>query len=90
MERCNYAGPSSCCATCLEVCAGCFPSIASERRNRIFYSPSVLIEQIPYARCFQYQISATFSVVVPVEDRQERSSSSSTDMQPFLKRLNHS
>jgi hypothetical protein len=32
---------------------------------------------------------ATFSVVVPVEGRPERSSSS-TDIRPFLKRLNHS
>ena len=88
-ERCHYAGPGSCCATCLQVCAGCFPSLASERRNRIFHSPSVLVEQIPFARCFQCQTFATFSVVVPVEGRQERSSSS-TDIHPFLKSLNHS
>ena len=88
-ELCHDAGPSSCCATCLEVCAGCFPSITSERRNRIFHSPSVLVDQIPYARCLQCQTFATFSVVVPVEGRQERSPSS-TNIRPFLKRLNHS
>jgi hypothetical protein len=36
-------------------------SIALELRNRIFHSLSVLVEQIPYARCLQYQTFATFS-----------------------------
>jgi hypothetical protein len=35
-------------------------SIASERHNRIFHSPSVLVEQIPYARCHQRQRFVTF------------------------------
>ena len=47
------------------------------------------MEQIPWAQCLQYQTFATYSVVVPVEGRQERSSSS-TNICPFLKRLNHS
>jgi len=47
-------------------------SVASELRNRIFHSPSVRVEQIPYARWLQYQTFATFSVVVPVEGRPER------------------
>jgi hypothetical protein len=83
------SGPRICCDTCLDVCAGCFPSFATGRHNRIFHSPSVLVEQIPYARCLQFQTVATFSVAVPVEGRQERSSSS-TDTHPFWKRLNHS
>jgi hypothetical protein len=64
-------------------------SIALESRNRIFHSPSVLVEQIPCARCHQCQTFATFSVVVPVEGHPERSSSS-TDIRPFLKPLNQS
>ena len=54
-ERCHDAGPRSCCATCPDVCVGCFPSVVSESRNIILYSPSVLMEQIPYARCLQCQ-----------------------------------
>ena len=56
-------------------------SIASELYNRIFHSPSVLVEQISYARCFQYQNFATFSLVALVESRQERSPLS-TDIRP--------
>ena len=48
-ERCHDAGPRSFCGACLEVCARCFPSVASKRPNIIFSSPSVLVEQIPYA-----------------------------------------
>jgi hypothetical protein len=75
-EHCHDAGPWSCCATCLDICTGCFPSVTSEHHNRIFHSPSVLVEQIPYARCLQCQTSATFAVMVPVKGRQERCSSS--------------
>jgi len=35
-------------------------SISSEFRNRIFYSPSFLLEQIPYAWCLQNQILPHF------------------------------
>ena len=52
----------------------------------MFHSPSVLVERIPYARCLQCQTFVTFSFVVLIEGRQERSSSS-TDIHPFLKRL---
>ena len=64
-------------------------SIFSELRSRIFHSRSVLMVQIPCVQCIQYQTFATFSVVVLVEGRQERSSSS-TNIRPFLKLLNHS
>jgi len=47
------------------------------------------VEQIPYTQCLQCQTFATFVVVVPVNGRQERSSSS-TDIHLFLKCLNHS
>jgi hypothetical protein len=40
-KHCHDAGPRSCCANCLEVCAGCFLSVDSERCNRIFHSLSV-------------------------------------------------
>jgi hypothetical protein len=39
--------------TWLDICAGCLPSAASEYHNRSFYSQSVLMEQIPYARCLK-------------------------------------
>jgi len=42
-------------AICLDVCAGCFPSITSECLGRIFHSMSVLVEQIPYAQYRQCQ-----------------------------------
>jgi len=48
-EHCHDAGPRGCCTTCLDVCAGCFPSVASECRDLIFHSLSVLLEQILYA-----------------------------------------
>ena len=54
-QDCDDAGPRSCCATCLDVCTWCFPSLASERRRTIFLSPSVLLEQISYAQCLQCQ-----------------------------------
>jgi hypothetical protein len=63
-------------------------SIASELRNRILISTFVPVEQISYARWLQSQTFATFSFVVPVEVRQERSSSS-TEIRHFLKRLTH-
>ena len=85
----NDAGPRICFTTCLDVCSGCFSIIDSERRNRLFLSQTVLVEQIPYSRCLKCQTFATFAVVVPVEGRQERSSSS-TDTRLFFKRLNHS
>jgi hypothetical protein len=65
-----------------------FTSIDSELRNRILYSPSVLVEEIFYARCFQYKTFVTFSVVVLFEGLQERFSSS-TDIRLFMKGLNH-
>jgi hypothetical protein len=80
-ELCHDSGPRSRCATCLEVGAGCFPSFASERRKRMFHLPSVPVEQISYTRCIQYQTFVTFSFVVPVEVRPERSSPS-TDILP--------
>ena len=64
-------------------------SVVSELHNRIFHSPSVLVEQIPCAQYLQYQTRVTFSLVVPVDGLQERSSSS-TNIRPFLKSLNHS
>lgn len=39
-DHCHDAGPRRCCATCLDICAGCFPPFASEHCNRIFQSPS--------------------------------------------------
>ena len=62
LEHCHGAGPWSCHATCLDVCAGCFPSVAAERRNRIFHSLSVLVEQIPYGRCLQCQKNKPTSI----------------------------
>jgi hypothetical protein len=47
-------------------------AVTSELRNRIFHSPSLLAEQLPYARCLQYQTFVTFSVVVPIEGRPQR------------------
>ena len=47
-EDCHDTGPRS-FATCLCLCTGCFPSVTSECRNIIFHSPSILVEQIPYA-----------------------------------------
>jgi hypothetical protein len=79
-------GPKSRCAICLEVCTVCFPSVTSERRKRMSNSLSVLVEQIPYARFLQCQNFYTFSFVVAVEGRPERSSPS-TVILPFLKRL---
>jgi hypothetical protein len=64
-------------------------STTSELRKRLFWSLSVLVEQIPYALCLQYQTFATFSVIVPVEGRPE-CSSSLTDIRLFLKHLYHS
>jgi len=64
-------------------------STTSELRKRIFWLLSILVEQIPYALCFQYQTFATFSVIVPVEGRPE-CSSSLTDIRLFLKHLYHS
>ena len=87
-EHC-HSGPMSCCTTCLDIFAICFPSFASKHRKRIFHSPSILVEQIPYAWCLQCQTSATFSFMVLVKGRQE-CSSSLTDIHPFLKCLNHS
>ena len=54
-KRCHDAGPTSCCATCLGICVGCFLSVDSECCNRIFRSLSVMMEQIPYAPCRQWQ-----------------------------------
>jgi hypothetical protein len=62
---------------------------ASELCKRIFHSPSVPVEQIPYALRLQYQTFATFSVVVPIEGRPE-GSSSSTYIRQFLKCLKDS
>jgi hypothetical protein len=64
-------------------------SIASELQNRILYSPSAQVEQIPYEQCLQYRTFATFSAVVLVEVRQERFSSS-IEIRPFSKSLNQS
>jgi hypothetical protein len=52
-DLCHAAWRRSCFANFLKVCARRFPSIASEIRNRIFRSPSVLVEQIPYAQFLQ-------------------------------------
>jgi hypothetical protein len=48
-KLCHDGGSRSYCATCLDICARCFPSIASKHRNKNFHSPCVLVEQIPYA-----------------------------------------
>jgi hypothetical protein len=62
-------------------------STTSELHKRISHSPSVLVEQIPYALCLLYQTFAIFSVVVLVEGRPE--CSSLTDIRLSLKSLNH-
>jgi len=49
------AGSRRCFTTCLEVRTGCFPSVTSEHRDRIFHSLSVVVEQILYAQCLQCQ-----------------------------------
>jgi hypothetical protein len=48
---CHEVGSRGCRAKCLDVRAVCCPSIASECCNRIFHSPSVVVEKIPYAQC---------------------------------------
>ena len=88
-ERCHEAGSRIVAPLLWKFVLDLLTSVDSELRNRILHSPSVLVEQIPYARCFQYQTFATFSVVILFEVRQERFSSS-TDIRLFMKRLNHS
>jgi hypothetical protein len=47
------SGPRNWCAMLLDVCDRHFPSAAPEHCNISFHSRSALVEQIPYARCFQ-------------------------------------
>jgi hypothetical protein len=64
-----------------------FPQSPQNIAIEFFCSPSVLMEQIPYAQCLQCQNFATFSVMVLVEGSQE-CPLSSTNFHPFLKCLN--
>ena len=55
LDHCHDAGSRSSCATCLDVCAECFPSFISHCHSRLYHSPSVLVEHIPYTWCLQCQ-----------------------------------